>query len=85
MPEGQSVSVEVVNDADAPEYVHWHGLFVPPGMDGAEEEGTPPVSRRMAGAGINSWPTRRARGGTTRTPWPCWICIAVRTPASSDF
>ena len=43
MREGQSVSVEVVNDTDVPEYVHWHGLFVPPEMDGVEEEGTPPV------------------------------------------
>jgi len=41
--EGQSVIVDVVNDTDVPEYVHWHGLFVPPEMDGAEEEGTLPV------------------------------------------
>ena len=43
MREGQSVTVDVVNDTDVPEYVHWHGLFVPSEMDGAEEEGTPPV------------------------------------------
>jgi len=43
MREGQHVSVEVVNDTDVPEYVHWHGLFVPSEVDGAEEEGTPPV------------------------------------------
>jgi FtsP/CotA-like multicopper oxidase with cupredoxin domain len=43
MREGQPVAVEVVNDTDVPEYVHWHGLFVPSEMDGAEEEGTPPV------------------------------------------
>ncbi|HTW44491.1 MAG TPA: multicopper oxidase domain-containing protein [Acidobacteriaceae bacterium] len=41
--EGQSVTVEVVNETDVPEYVHWHGLFVPPEVDGVEEEGTPPV------------------------------------------
>jgi len=41
--EGQPVSVDVVNDTDVPEYVHWHGLFVPSDVDGAEEEGTPPV------------------------------------------
>jgi FtsP/CotA-like multicopper oxidase with cupredoxin domain len=41
--EGQSVSVDVLNDTDVPEFVHWHGLFVPPEIDGAEEEGTPPV------------------------------------------
>jgi FtsP/CotA-like multicopper oxidase with cupredoxin domain len=43
MREGQRVTVDVVNDTDVPEYVHWHGLFVPPEVDGAEEEGTPPV------------------------------------------
>ena len=43
MREGQQVTVDVVNDTDVPEYVHWHGLFVPPGVDGVEEEGTPPV------------------------------------------
>ncbi len=41
--EGQRVTVDVVNDTDVPEYVHWHGLFVPSEMDGAGEEGTPPV------------------------------------------
>jgi FtsP/CotA-like multicopper oxidase with cupredoxin domain len=43
MREGQRVTVDVVNDTDVPEYVHWHGLFVPSDVDGAEEEGTPPV------------------------------------------
>jgi FtsP/CotA-like multicopper oxidase with cupredoxin domain len=43
MREGQRVTVEVVNETDVPEYVHWHGLFVPSEMDGAEEEGTPAV------------------------------------------
>jgi FtsP/CotA-like multicopper oxidase with cupredoxin domain len=41
--EGQRVTVEVVNDTDVPEYVHWHGLLIPSEVDGAEEEGTPPV------------------------------------------
>jgi FtsP/CotA-like multicopper oxidase with cupredoxin domain len=41
--EGQHVTVEVVNHTDVPEFVHWHGLFVPPEMDGTEEEGTLPV------------------------------------------
>ena len=43
MREGQRVTIDVVNDTDVPEFVHWHGLFVPSEMDGAEEEGTPPV------------------------------------------
>ena len=39
MREGQPVTVDVVNDTDVPEYVHWHGLFVPSEVDGAEEIG----------------------------------------------
>lgn len=43
MREGQRVTIDIVNDTDVPEYVHWHGLFVPSEVDGAEEEGTPPI------------------------------------------
>ena len=39
--EGQPVTVEVHNDTDTPEQLHWHGQFVSPDVDGAEEEGTP--------------------------------------------
>jgi FtsP/CotA-like multicopper oxidase with cupredoxin domain len=41
--ENKPVTVEVINDTDAAELVHWHGLFVPPEVDGSEEEGTPTV------------------------------------------
>ncbi len=41
--EGQRISVEVANETDVPEYVHWHGLFVPPESDGVAEEGSPPA------------------------------------------
>jgi len=43
MREGKKISVDVFNDTDIPEFVHWHGLFIPPEVDGAEEEGTPVV------------------------------------------
>ena len=43
MREGVPVTVDVINDTDVPEYVHLHGLFLPSEVDGAEEEGTPPV------------------------------------------
>lgn len=39
--EGQQVIVDVKNDSDVPELVHWHGLYVPSDVDGAMEEGTP--------------------------------------------
>jgi FtsP/CotA-like multicopper oxidase with cupredoxin domain len=41
--EGQQTTIKVINDTDVPELVHWHGLFVPPEVDGAVEEGTPMV------------------------------------------
>jgi FtsP/CotA-like multicopper oxidase with cupredoxin domain len=44
--EGVPVTVDVVNDTDIPEFVHWHGLLVPADVDGAEEEGTPVVPPR---------------------------------------
>jgi FtsP/CotA-like multicopper oxidase with cupredoxin domain len=39
--EGQPVTVEVHNDTDTPEQLHWHGQFIPTDVDGAAEEGTP--------------------------------------------
>ena len=43
MREGKAVTVDVVNETDVPELVHWHGLFIPSEVDGADEEGTPMV------------------------------------------
>jgi FtsP/CotA-like multicopper oxidase with cupredoxin domain len=43
MREGKPVSVEVINDTDTPELVHWHGMLIPPEVDGTEEEGSPLV------------------------------------------
>jgi FtsP/CotA-like multicopper oxidase with cupredoxin domain len=36
--EGVPVTVDLFNETDTPELVHWHGQFVPVAMDGAEEE-----------------------------------------------
>jgi FtsP/CotA-like multicopper oxidase with cupredoxin domain len=41
--EGQQATVDVFNDTDTPEQLHWHGQFVSPDVDGAAEEGTPSV------------------------------------------
>lgn len=43
MREGRPVTVEVINDTDTPELVHWHGMLIPPEVDGTEEEGSPLV------------------------------------------
>lgn len=39
--EGQQVTVDIYNDTDTPEQLHWHGQQVPVDVDGAAEEGTP--------------------------------------------
>jgi FtsP/CotA-like multicopper oxidase with cupredoxin domain len=39
--EGQPVTVEIRNDTNTPEQLHWHGQVVSTDVDGAAEEGTP--------------------------------------------
>lgn len=41
--EGERVTVDIHNDTDTPELVHWHGQTIPSDVDGAAEEGTPYV------------------------------------------
>jgi FtsP/CotA-like multicopper oxidase with cupredoxin domain len=41
--EGRPVTIDVSNRSVNDEIVHWHGLFLPPEVDGAMEEGTPHV------------------------------------------
>jgi len=50
--EGQAVTVEIHNETDTPEQLHWHGQMIPVDVDGAAEEGTPFIpphgSRRIS-------------------------------------
>jgi FtsP/CotA-like multicopper oxidase with cupredoxin domain len=39
--EGREVTVDIYNDTDTPEQLHWHGQRVPVDVDGSGEEGTP--------------------------------------------
>ncbi len=39
--EGQRVTIDLINDTDRPEQLHWHGQTVPVDVDGSAEEGTP--------------------------------------------
>jgi FtsP/CotA-like multicopper oxidase with cupredoxin domain len=39
--EGQRVVVDIRNDTDTPELVHWHGQMISSDVDGSSEEGTP--------------------------------------------
>lgn len=43
-PEGKPIRIEVTNNTDRPEIVHWHGMFTPSNMDGAMEEGSPMIA-----------------------------------------
>ena len=62
--EGQRVTVDVVNDTDVPEYVHWHGLFVPLGSRWG--------GGRRHSSGPASWPAalsiRGQAGGFAMVP-----------------
>jgi len=42
--EGLPVTIDVTNRTERAEVVHWHGLFLPPSVDGAMEEGTPALA-----------------------------------------
>jgi len=50
--EGKQVTIDIHNQTDTPEQLHWHGQFLSTDVDGAAEEGTPFIpphgSRRIA-------------------------------------
>jgi len=39
--EGRPVTIDIFNDTDLPEQLHWHGQRLSPEVDGSAEEGTP--------------------------------------------
>jgi FtsP/CotA-like multicopper oxidase with cupredoxin domain len=43
LKEGRPVTVDIFNDTDTPEQLHWHGQFLPVDVDGSAEEGTPHI------------------------------------------
>ena len=69
--EGRRAVVDVHNDTDMPEQLHWHGQSVPVDVDGAAEEGTPYIPahgmRRLAfipgPAGFRFYHTHLVAGG----------------------
>jgi FtsP/CotA-like multicopper oxidase with cupredoxin domain len=70
VPAGKTVSIDVFNDTDNPEIVHWHGLHIPSDVDGSMEEGTPMIAPRAsarytftaAPAGTRWYHTHQAAG-----------------------
>ena len=43
---GRALTVDVFNDTEVEDIVHWHGLHIPPEVDGVYEQGTPGVPPR---------------------------------------
>ncbi len=43
--EGREVNIDIRNDTDVDDIIHWHGLYVPSRSDGAMEEGAPMIRR----------------------------------------
>ena len=82
MREGKTVSVDVINDTDVPELVHWHGMLIPSEVDGVEEQARLRCPL-VAGDAISSRRVRPARVGTTLTPWPKLTFIAGAIPDNS--
>src|SRR5579863_2826299 len=41
LKEGQPATINIYNETDTPEQLHWHGQLIPSSVDGAAEEGTP--------------------------------------------
>jgi FtsP/CotA-like multicopper oxidase with cupredoxin domain len=66
--EGQEVIVDVHNDTDTPELVHWHGQMIPSDVDGAAEEGTPFVPAHGIRR-ISFVPSLRGSGFAIRMSW----------------
>src|SRR5271157_223769 len=52
LKEGERITVDIHNQTDTPEQLHWHGQFLSTDVDGAAEEGTPFIpphgSRRIS-------------------------------------
>ena len=65
VPEGKIISIDVVNETDIEEVVHWHGLHIPSNVDGSIEEGTPAVAPHSS-ARYTFAATPAARAGITR-------------------
>jgi FtsP/CotA-like multicopper oxidase with cupredoxin domain len=82
--EGVPVTVGVFNDTDTEELVHWHALKIPSDVDGAAEEGTPPVPAH----GHRQYTFTPTPGGTRRYHTPRMLLAATSLQecivASSD-
>ena len=98
--EGQRVVVDIYNDTDTPELVHWHGQMIPSDVDGAAEEGSPFIPahqmRRIAftpkPSGFRFYHTHVPAGGdlnrgtyTGRRGWSTLTRRAIRGRTIAKF
>lgn len=85
MREGQPQTVEIRNLTKDSEVLHWHGLYLPPEIDGAMEEGTPMIA---AGASTRYTMTSiarryRSRRGSTLQPSITAVILMVTIDSST--
>jgi FtsP/CotA-like multicopper oxidase with cupredoxin domain len=74
LKEGRAVTIDLFNDTDTPEQLHWHGQHVPVDVDGSAEEGTPDIPahghRRIrftpGPSGLRFYHTHRPAGADLR-------------------
>lgn len=76
LKEGQDAVLRVTNLLDEPTSIHWHGLILPPGMDGVPGSALPAL-RRVKPLPIAFRCSRTAPTGTTatqacRSSWAMW-------------
>ena len=58
----QPVAIDVHNDTDTPELVHWHGQMIPSDVGAAAEEGTPFVPSALSENARGEWTAVTATG-----------------------
>lgn len=63
--EGKRTTVDIYNDTNTPEQLHWHGQQIPVDVDGSSEEGTRSSPRTAC---AESRLCRVGRGSASTTP-----------------
>ena len=69
--EGQQVTIDVINETDASDIVHWHGLHIPSLQDGATEEGSPELAPH-GGTQRYTWVAKPGRLPLVSLAYVCW-------------
>jgi FtsP/CotA-like multicopper oxidase with cupredoxin domain len=91
--EGRPVTIDLHNDTDTPEQLHWHGQLVPVDVDGSAEEGTPFIpahgQRRITftpgPAGVRFYHTHNTAGADLRAgQYGGQVGIVYVEPKSGD-